>query len=288
MGKKAALENGIQDLLSGVIGIEHEKEISHIDINRITPNANQPRVHFEPGERLKMVESIRENGILQPIIVRPSQEGYEIVAGERRWRGARELGLKDIPVVVRELTDEKATEIALVENLQRADLNPMEKAAAYANLIKTHNLTQEELAKRLSIDRSSVANTVRLLELSEEIQGNVSRGTLSMGHARALLGEQDTEARNGLCRKIIREGLSVRRAETIVSENKNGKQQARNVNNLTKKSPIVLDLEDRLRKVLKTKVSLREKHGRGKLTVEFNNNKQLEQILAKLGVSFAE
>ena len=286
MGKKAALENGIQDILSGVIGIDQEKEIARIDISKIIPNRAQPRVRFEPDEMKKMVESIRENGILQPIIVRPVQKGYEIVAGERRWRGAKELGLKDIPVVIRELTDEKAMEIALVENLQRTDLNPMEKAVAYNNLIKTHKLTQEEVAKRLSVDRSSVANIVRLLELPEEVQDNVSRGTLSMGNARALLGTKDKETMKEVCRKIVREGLSVRQAETIVSELKNDKRLIRKVNNFVKKSAVILDLEDRLRKSLKTKVSLIEKHGRGKLTVEFHNNKQLEQILTKLGVSF--
>ncbi|MGR3318536.1 MAG: ParB/RepB/Spo0J family partition protein [Candidatus Anammoxibacter sp.] len=288
MGKKAELENGIQDLLSGVIGIDREKEITRIDINKIIPNRSQPRVRFESVEMEKMIESIRENGILQPIIVRPVQKGYEIVAGERRWRGARELGLKEIPVVVKELTDEKAMEIALVENLQRADLNPMEKAVAYDNLIKKHKLTQEEVAKRLSVDRSSVANIIRLLELPEEVQDNVSRGTISMGHARALLGTKDKEARKEVCGKIIREGLSVRQTETIVSELKNDKRPVRKANNFVKKSSIILDLEDRLRKSLKTKVSLREKHGRGKLTVEFHNNKQLEQILTKLGVSFAK
>lgn len=288
LDKKQELGQGLQNLLSDVIGIGPEKDITRIDITKVFPNKSQPRIYFASDEMAKMVESIRDNGILQPIIVRPAENGYEIVAGERRWRAARQLGIKDVPVVIMDIAKEKAIEIALVENLQRADLNPMEKAVTYDNLIKNHGLTQEEMAKRIRVDRSSIANIVRLLELPDEVQDNVSRGTISMGHARALLGTKDNETRKKICKKIINEGLSVRQVETMVSRLKNGSRPTIKKHPATKKSSIILDLEDRLRKSLKTKVFLKEKQGHGKLVVEFYNNKQLEYILSLLGVSFAK
>lgn len=288
MDKKHELGQGLENLLSGVIGIGPEKEITRIDLAKVFPNKSQPRIHFSPEEMTKMVESIRDNGILQPIIVRPTQNGYEIVAGERRWRAAMELGLKDLPVVIKDITKEKAVEIALVENLQREDLNPMEKAVAYNNLIKNHHLTQEEVAKRLRVDRSSIANIVRLLELPEEVQDHVSRGTISMGHARALLGAKDNGTRKKICKRITNEGLSVRQIETMVSGLKNTNAPTALKGHAGKKSSIILDLEDRLRKSLKTKVFLNEKGGRGKLVVEFYSNNQLENILKMLGVSFVK
>lgn len=288
LDKREELSQGLQDLLSGVIGIGQENDISRIDIANIFPNKSQPRVYFAPDEMEKMVGSIRDNGILQPIIVRPVQNGYEIVAGERRWRAARELGLKDIPVVIKEIAKEKATEIALIENLQRSDLNPMEKAVAYDNLIKTYGLTQEEVAKRIGVDRSSVANTIRLLELPDEVQDCVSRGTISMGHARALLGSKDGGTQKKICKRIINEGFSVRQVETIISGLKNDGGASVKTGRVIKKSSIILDIEDRLRKSLKTKVFLKEKEGRGRLVVEFYSNNQLEQILGMLGVSFAK
>ena len=288
MAKKHELGQGLQNLLSDVIGIAPENEQTFIEIKKVYPNKSQPRAYFAPVEMEKMVESIKANGILQPIIVRPVENRYEIVAGERRWRAAKELGLRDVPVIIKDITQEKAMEIALVENLQRSDLNPIEKALAYNSLIKNYNLTQEEVAKRLSVDRSSVSNIIRLLELPDDIQDYVSRGTVSMGHARALLGIKNRETLKKICKKIINEGLSVRQVEKVATELKNIEPGLINKCKEQKKDPIILEVEDKLRKSLKTKVSLKEKQGRGKLILEFYNNKQLEQILKMLGVSFAQ
>lgn len=288
MAKKHELGQGIQNLLSDVIGIAPENEQTLVDIKKVSANKSQPRVYFAPDEMEKMVESIKANGILQPIIVRPVQNGYEIVAGERRWRAAKEVGLKEVPAIIKDINREKATEIALVENLQRSDLNPIEKAVAYNSLIKNYNLTQEDVANRLSVDRSSVSNIIRLLELPDDIQNYVSRGTVSMGHARALLGIKNRDTLKKICKRIINEDLSVRQVENLAFTLKSIGAPSVNKTLEQKKDPIILEVEDKLRKSLKTKVSLKEKQGRGKLIVEFYNNKQLEQILKMLGVSFAQ
>lgn len=288
--KKSELGQGLQDLLSNVIGIDsndeplQEKETTSLKIGKIFPNAGQPRTNFKPDEMANMIESIKENGILQPILVRPVDDGFEIVAGERRWRAAKELGLEEIPVVIRMMTDEKAMELALVENLQREDLNPIEKALAYKNLLQNYNLTQDQVAQRLSIDRSSVANFVRLLDLTKEVQQSVSRGTVSMGHARALLAVKSEALQQKFCSRIERESLSVRQIESIVSDYKIAKPSLSNSPAKEKKHSVIADLEDRLRLALKTKVSLDEKGGKGKLQIEFYSNEQLANILSLLGV----
>ncbi len=288
VNKKNDLGQGLDNLLSGVIGVTAKSETNNIDINKIKPNKSQPRTNFDSVEMAKIVESIKENGILQPIIVRPVSDGYEIVAGERRWRAASEIGLKVVPVIVKEIAEEKAMELALIENLQREDLNPIEKAVAYNSLMKNFELTQEEVAKRLSVDRSSVANIIRLLDLPQEVQDYVSRGTISMGHARAFLGIKDNDLLKKVCKRAIDEGLSVRQVEGAVNAlKKQDLSEARSKID-KKKSPLIEDLEDQLRKSLKTKVSLNERAGRGKLVVEFYNNRQLENILSLLGVSFAD
>ena len=288
LAKKKELGQGLQDLLSGVIGINDKLDIRSMEISKIVPNKSQPRDYFDPDDMQQLVESVKDNGVLQPIIVRPVNNGHEIVAGERRWRAANQLGLKEVPVVVKALKKEKAMEIALVENLQRADLNPMEKAQAYQNLIKKYGLTQEKVAQKLRVDRSSVANVVRLLELPGEVQSCVSRGTISMGHARALLGAESASEMEKVCRRVQKEGLSVRQVEAIISQMKKTSQAvAKPAKSINENNSTILDIEDRLRKALKTKVSLKEKKGKGKLVVEFYNNSQLEHILNVLGVSLS-
>lgn len=282
---KKELSEGLQNLLSDVIGIETDSMVTRLDITRLSPNKSQPRVNFGDEEMKAMVESIRENGILQPILVRPISNGYEIVAGERRWRAARELGLKDIPVIIKKIDNEKMLLLSLIENIQREDLNPIEKAMAYDKLMNSFNLTQEEAAKRLSIDRSSLANTIRLLELPEEVQYLVSRGTVPMGHARALLGIKDAVLQKKICGRIINEGLSVRQVESMVTELKGDRTETVRSGRGKKKTPAIMDIEDRLRNSLKTKVSLMENNGKGRLLIEFYNDKQLERILSLLGVT---
>lgn len=290
---KNKLENGLTDLLSGVIGIENinknKGEGVFLDVDKIFANRFQPRVNFNEDEMAEMVDSIIENGILQPVLVRPDGDRFELIAGERRWRAAKKAGLANVPAVIKDVSDKKSMELALIENLQREDLNPIEKAISYKALMNNYQLTQEEVAKRLSIDRSSVANIIRLLELPEEIQENVSRGTISMGHARALLSVKDSGLQKKMCTKIESEGLSVRQLESLISDLKNGGVKNGFVkakkNPSAKNEPVIIELEEKLRQILKTKVLLAEKRGKGKLTIEFYSNKQLENILQLLGVS---
>ncbi|MGQ3684927.1 MAG: ParB/RepB/Spo0J family partition protein [Candidatus Loosdrechtia sp.] len=292
MSKKEKLSRSLQTLLGGVIGIEDvmqqgretgRSDIIKLNPHDIKPNNHQPRDAFHEKEMHGLVESIKKYGILQPIIVRPVSEGYMLIAGERRWRAAKQIGLKEIPAVVREADELNNLEIALIENIQREDLNPIEKAAGFQRLINEFGLTQEQVAKAMGKDRSSVTNYIRLLDLPREIQDNVSRGTISMGHARALLSLREKEKQLSLSGRIIKEGLSVREVETIVSLEKVEK----NSNTATPKKrmhPQVEDMEDRFRRFFGTKVSIKERNGKGKITITFNNNEEFCRIANTLGV----
>jgi ParB family chromosome partitioning protein len=237
-------------------------------------------------------QSIQEHGILQPIIVRPTSKGYKIIAGERRWRASKQLGLKNIPAIVKSTDGLKTIELALVENIQREDLNPIEKATAFSELKSNFGLTQEQIAIKVGQDRSTIANTIRLLDLPEEIQGYVSRGTISMGHARSLLSLKDANKQKLLSERIAGEGLSVRDVELIVSGKRSlvvQKKDDKDVQpaSIMAKSPQVLDLEDGLRRAVGAKVTIKEKNGKGKITIEFSNNAQFENILSRLNPSGA-
>ena len=286
MSKKEKLSRGLQSLLGGVIGIETETGqdvIMRLNPKDIQPNDSQPRDIFNDEEMQGLVESIKLHGILQPIIVRPLSHGYMLIAGERRWRAAKQLGLKEIPAIVRDIDGLHSLEIALIENIQREDLNPIEKAKGFKELIDKFDLTQEQVAKTMGKDRSSVTNYIRLLDLPQEIQDNVSRGTLSMGHARAILSVQGKELQIKLCDQIIKEGLSVRQIEMITSMEK--KQLKPHKSTSTKTStPHIEDLEDRFRKFFGTKVMIRERKGRGRITIAFHNNEEFTRIANTLGI----
>jgi ParB family chromosome partitioning protein len=206
-----------------------------------------------------------------------------LIAGERRWRAAKQLGLKEIPAIVRHTDDTNTLEIALIENIQREDLNPIDKARGFKELIGKFGLNQEQVASALGKDRSSVSNYIRLLDLPQKIQDGVSRGTLSMGHARALLAIPEKDAQLKLFEHIIKEGLSVRDVEAIVSS---GKKQAGGNKPVSKKalSPNIMDLEDRFRKLFGAKVSIKERNGRGKITISFHNNDEFGRIAKTLGI----
>ncbi|MDQ1273407.1 MAG: ParB protein, partial [Planctomycetota bacterium] len=196
MSKKEKLSRSLQSLLGGVIGIEADAGqdvIMKLNPEDIHPNDLQPRHFFSEEEMQGLIESIKKHGILQPVIVKPLAHGYMLIAGERRWRAARHLGLKEMPAIVRHSDGADTLEIALIENIQREDLNPIEKAMGFKELTSKFGLTQEQVAKVMGKDRSSVTNYLRLLDLPQEIQDHVSRGTLSMGHARAILGVRDHE-----------------------------------------------------------------------------------------------
>ena len=289
MTKKENLGRGLESLLGDAIGIEASEKIMRLNLADIQPNEAQPRKQFVQSQMETLISSIKEHGILQPIIVRPTSKGYKIIAGERRWRASTQLGLKQIPAIVKTADSLKTIELALVENIQREDLNPMEKATAYSELKINFGLTQEQIAIKVGQDRSTVANTIRLLDLPKEVQGFVSRGTISMGHARSLLSLKDQEKQIELGEKIATDGLSVRDVELIVSGKKGPLPSTEETSGgkpkpTSTKSPHILDLEDGLRKIVGTKVSIVEKNGKGRISIEFADNNQFENIVGKLKV----
>ncbi|MCB7128434.1 MAG: ParB/RepB/Spo0J family partition protein [Candidatus Brocadiales bacterium] len=278
---RGKLGRSLDSLLGNIAEVEPTDSILQISPESIQPNPHQPRREFSPQAIGSLVESIREHGMLQPILVRPAKDGYQLLAGERRWRAAKELGLGSIPAIVKEATSKQSLGIALVENLQREDLNPIERAKAFWELMEVFGLTQEQVGKYVGMDRSSVANTLRLLELSIEIQEHVSRGTISQGHARALLAAKGESLQQRLCQRVIDEGLTVRQTEALaasVSKNTRRKRQnGRNGNNHNAR-----EHEDRLSMALGTKVQIRYSGSKGKVVIHFNGNPQFEDLMSRL------
>ena len=287
MANKEKLGRGLESLLGEAIGVESSEKILRINIADIQPNEQQPRKNFSDPQMESLINSIREHGVLQPIIVRPTSKGYKIIAGERRWRASKQLGIKELRAIVKNADSLKTIELALVENIQREDLNPIEKATAFSELKAHFGLTQEQIAKNVGQDRSTIANTLRLLDLPEEVQDFVSRGTISMGHARSILSLKNPIKQIALSERIARDNLSVREVEQIISSGKPIADPAKSPMSIKLtpkliKSPQILDLEDGLRRAVGTKVSIMERNGKGKITIEFSNNAQFEGIVAKL------
>ncbi|MCL6547423.1 MAG: ParB/RepB/Spo0J family partition protein [Alicyclobacillus sp.] len=256
--------------------------VTTIDLRELRPNPYQPRRSFDEERLAELAQSIEEHGIIQPLIVRRSSvRGYDIVAGERRYRAAQRLGLKSVPAVVREFTDVQLMEIAIIENLQREDLNAMEIADAYANLMEKCHLTQEELARRVGQSRSHVANMLRLLHLPEPVRELVSRGTLSMGHARALLALEDADLQVELAERAVREDLSVRKLEALIY-----KPKSKRVSRETQKSKAeelqYRRYEEICRAYLGTAVRIRPGKKRGRIEIEYFSADDLERIVGLL------
>jgi len=281
---KSKLGRGLDFLLSKEDTSDQAiaQTILPIKVSDIHPNRNQPRRDFDDEALSELMESIAANGIIQPIIVRRDGEGYELIAGERRWRAATRLSLEYIPAMLRQADDAQSLEIALIENIQRQDLNPIEKARAYKELIVRFSLTQDQAAAKLGMKRSSIANMLRLLELPEAIQQSVSRGTLSMGHARAILGLTDVNEQFRLASRIEKEGLSVRHVEKYVADWGKTSGPQENVLQPTPKPPHIRDLENRLRMALGTRVTIIENHGSGKIVIDFFSSDDFDRILGKL------
>ena len=255
--------------------------LTEIPVSNLKPNRYQPRQRFADESLDELTASIREKGIIVPITVRKLDSGYEIIAGERRYRAALKLNLATIPAIIKEVTDEESLEIALIENLQREDLNPIEKAKGFQQLIAQFNLRQEDVAKKTGLDRSSVSNLLRLLQLPESIQNNVSRGTLSFGHARALLSLQNDRMQEEACKLVLHKDLSVRQTENLVKRMKSAPKEKKSK---SAPAPEVATLEDQLQRTLGTKVRLTVRGKRGKIEIEFHSLDELDRILSKLGV----
>lgn len=272
-----ALGKGINALFSEIEKIEGEA-VEEIPLKEIRPNPYQPRKYFSEEGIAELKQSIIEHGVLQPIIVRKSIKGYEIVVGERRYRAAKAAGLKKIPAVVRSLTDEKMMELAVLENLQREDLTPIEEASAYQMLLDRLEITQEQLAKRLGKSRPHIANMVRLLSLPQEIQELLHEGKISMGHGRALLGLKDKKKIPSVVDKVIKEGLNVRQLEEMIQQlNHNVSRETKK--RKKKKDLFLMEQENVLRERFGTTVKIKKGKKKGKIEIEFFSDDDLNRIL---------
>lgn len=246
-------------------------------INEVEPNRDQPRKNFDEDALLELSDSIKQFGVLQPLLVQKRKDYYEIIAGERRWRAAKLAGVKEVPVIEKEYTDQEILEIGLIENIQRENLNPIEEAIAYKRLLEEFNLKQDEVAERVSKSRTAVTNSMRLLKLSDKVQQMIIDDMISTGHARALLAIDDPELQYTLANKIFDEKLSVRETEKLVKEIKNPKKpkEKKPVAN----SFIYQDLEEKMKSVFGTKVSIASKgKGKGKIEIEYYSDDELEHL----------
>jgi ParB family chromosome partitioning protein len=285
---RKALGKGINALIPDFeMGVPESTEEGMVQsrellIEEISPNRFQPRNYFDDEKLEELVASIRENGILQPVVVQKTATGYELVVGERRWRASKKAGLKKIPAVIREVTDAQALELAIIENIHRQDLNPIEEAEAYARLADDFALTQEMIANKVGKSRTAVANTLRLLKLSRNIKEHLISGKLSMGHARALLGLDNAGQAQALCKEIFKEDLTVRQTENRV----NGLKQpapTKLPSPAAKKNIFIRDLEKELERKLGTKVEISPKKTGGKLVVTYYSDDDLERIQDLIG-----
>ena len=252
-----------------------------VKLSMVEPNREQPRKNFDEDSLQELADSIKQFGLLQPILVQDKKTYYEIIAGERRWRAAKLAGLKEVPVIIRNLTDQEVVEISLIENIQRENLNPIEEAQAYKRLLEEFHLKQDEVAERVSKSRTAVTNSMRLLKLCEPVQKMVVDGMLSTGHARALLAIEDPEQQYLIAQKVFDEKLSVREVEKLVKNlNKPPKPEKPENKSLT---VIYQDISERLKQSLGTKVSIQAKeNGSGKIEIEFYNHEDLDRLLEQI------
>ena len=250
-------------------------KVLYIDINDIKPNAEQPRKTFDKEKISELSQSIIEHGIIQPLVVRKSGKHYEIVAGERRWRAAREAELSVVPCIVRQFSDEENMLVAIIENMQREDLNPIEEAMGLEQMISAYGMTQEEVSKSVSKSRPYITNTLRLLKLPDEIKALVSEGKISTGHARALITVKKKTKQEELCKKIIEDGISVRDVERLASEEKKiRKKPLKRV-----KSPDTLNVERELKEIYGTRVTINSRGDKGTVELEFYSKDELNRLI---------
>jgi ParB family chromosome partitioning protein len=254
-----------------------------IPVHSVEPNPHQPRQEFSPEALGELVESIRAEGLLQPIVVRPVGDKFQLIAGERRWRAFQQLQLKSIPARVMPSSDASSAALAMIENLQRADLNPIEEAHGYASLIRDFDLTQEAAAQRVGKGRATVANSLRLLSLETEIQGYLGKGLLSTGHAKVLLGVENSAERLLLARRSLEGGLSVRALEELVARQRAGPGKRRRAP--AAEATALTDIEKRLTSHLGARTTLRHSPKNGRIIIEYHGNEDLQRVLERLGVT---
>ena len=261
--------------------VENKNPETMVKLSMVEPNGEQPRKNFDEDSLLELAESIKQFGLLQPIIVQDRKNHYEIIAGERRWRAAKMAGLKEIPVIIKNLTNQEIVEISLIENIQREDLNPIEEAQAYKRLLEEFNLKQDEVAERVSKSRTAVTNSMRLLKLCDEVQQMVVNEMISTGHARALLSIEDPEEQYMIAQKVFDEKMSVREVEKLVKDLHKPEKAPKKENKSLE--VIYQNIENRLKESLGTKVSISPKNnGAGKIEIEFYNHDDLDRLMEQL------
>jgi len=277
---KKALGKGLAALIPEM-GPVKEEDVIEAKLSSIKPNRFQPREEFDPQKLEELVSSIKEKGVIQPVLARIIEGGYELITGERRLRAAKKLGLEKIPLIMKEVSDTEMLELALIENLQREDLNPMEEAHAYRRAIKEFKIKQEDLAREIGKDQATVANTLRLLKLPKEVQREISKGNLSRGHGLAILSLENRALQIKAAKKVKRNGLSVRETEKLVNKLK-GKVVLPPKKEISK-PPEILAVEEELNKALGTKVKIKPTtQEKGRIEIEYYSSEQLEGILEKL------
>ncbi|MDQ2086023.1 ParB/RepB/Spo0J family partition protein [Herbivorax sp. ANBcel31] len=278
---KKGLGKGLGALISEANNSDEKNGILELGVNEIEPNNNQPRKSFDEKSLEQLSESIKEHGIVQPIIVKKEDELYRIVAGERRWRAARLLGIKKVPAIVRDFSNKQVMEIALIENIQREDLNPIEEAEAYERLLTDHNMTQEQISNSIGKSRSAIANSLRLLALKESIKNFLVNGQITSGHARALLSIESTEEQESICKEVIDNDMNVRETEKLIKNIKNKNKQKK----VEKKQDNYEfeRVEENLQNILGTKVKIVNKNKKGKIMIEYYSNEELDRLIELIG-----
>lgn len=288
--KKGGLGKGLDSLITNKVGAaetieaarkpEPDKDVIFVKIAKVEPNREQPRKNFDEDSLLELSDSLKQYGVLQPLLVQDKKDYYEIIAGERRWRAAKLAGLKEIPVIIKNLTDQEMVEISLIENIQRENLNPIEEALAYKRLLNEFHLKQDEVAERVSKSRTAVTNSMRLLKLDERVQQMVIDDMITTGHARALLAITDKEKQYILAQQIFDEKLSVRETEKLVKKLQNQKKELPKKQEDDNMAVFYEDLEQKLKAIIGTKVAIHHKdRQKGKIEIEYYSNDELERII---------
>jgi len=287
MKKAGVLGKGLSSLIpENDFQDSYNEQVISIDINLIKPNKDQPRKHFDNEKLIELANSIKEHGIIQPIVVRKENQFYLIIAGERRWRAAKLLNLKEVPIIIKELSDVEVVQISLIENIIREDLNPIEEATAYNKLLNDFNLTQEEISKRVSKSRSAIANSLRLLNLDERIQGYLIEGVLSEGHGRAILALENKEDQYVVAQKVIDENLNVRQTELLVRNYyKDENNKYKKINNKSENDIYYKDIRTKLENHFNTKVCIsNNSKNKGKIEIEYYSPEDLQRIIEILNI----
>lgn len=270
---RRGLGKGLEALLPR--GVDDESGIEYIDVDKIRSNKSQPRKYFDDRSLKELADSIKEHGMIQPVIVKAQGDGYVIIAGERRWKAARLAGMKEIPAIVKNVSDQEVLQLALIENLQREDLNPIEEAMAYKALIEEHGMTQEDVSEKIGKSRSAIANSIRLLNLDHRVIDYLITGELTTGHARALLSLEEGDAQFEVAKKVIKEGMNVRQTESLVKRilNGHGKKKRIGESNTTYRF-----IQEDMEKALGTKITIKRTKNKGRIEIEFYSDEDLQRI----------